>query len=237
MLRKGSAAAHTVLETPELLEHILLQLPTKSALYVQRVSKHWNAVIANSPQIQRALFKRRERSETVFTLAEYGLGRHRGLRIVDRLAAHDVGAGPATALHCHPNPFLCLQPKGHRLIDNYPPTLDHQLRHGLRLPLSQLALEALRATPRTKSSLLDMFLTQPPISEAQLIAVTQNRKSIKGVVIQPGGLRLADIAAAGMLCDLQLRRDPTLSLHIVIPRTRGGHCSFLFPMLKVNCSQ
>lgn len=48
---------HEVLQTPELLENILLQLPIKDLLLrVPLVCKEWQASIAASPRLQQALF-------------------------------------------------------------------------------------------------------------------------------------------------------------------------------------
>ena len=45
-----------VFALPELLEAILLELPVKKLLLVQRVSKHWQTTIKASVSIQQALF-------------------------------------------------------------------------------------------------------------------------------------------------------------------------------------
>lgn len=45
-----------VSNVPELLENILLELPIKSLLVVQRVSKTFHATITGSPRLQQALF-------------------------------------------------------------------------------------------------------------------------------------------------------------------------------------
>ena len=51
-------AREKALQTPELLEHILFQLPTKDLLLAQRVCKFWQANIKASKKIQQALFFR-----------------------------------------------------------------------------------------------------------------------------------------------------------------------------------
>ena len=53
----GSATTATskALNTPELLEMILLALPCKDVLYAQRVSKAWRNSISSSPILQQAL--------------------------------------------------------------------------------------------------------------------------------------------------------------------------------------
>lgn len=51
-------AAQRVLETPELLEMIISDLPTLEILVLQRVSPVWHGVISNSPAIQKLLFLR-----------------------------------------------------------------------------------------------------------------------------------------------------------------------------------
>ena len=45
-----------VFDKVELLEHILLHLPLRGLLQVQRVSRHFHAVVHGSPPIQRVLF-------------------------------------------------------------------------------------------------------------------------------------------------------------------------------------
>ncbi|KAK0664965.1 hypothetical protein DIS24_g282 [Lasiodiplodia hormozganensis] len=47
-----------VLETPELLEHILAQLPMRDLLLAQQVCRRFNSIIASSPTLQQALFFR-----------------------------------------------------------------------------------------------------------------------------------------------------------------------------------
>ncbi|KAK4959817.1 hypothetical protein LTR10_002705 [Elasticomyces elasticus] len=51
-----------VLALPELLENILLQLPTRDILFAQKVCKEWQEAIVASPKIQEALFFRQERA-------------------------------------------------------------------------------------------------------------------------------------------------------------------------------
>jgi hypothetical protein len=46
------------LNTPELLQEILLNLPTRSLLLAQRVNQAWKSMITNSPRLQEALFLR-----------------------------------------------------------------------------------------------------------------------------------------------------------------------------------
>lgn len=48
----------TLASVPELVEHVLLQLPLRDILIAQRVNKVWKAIITNSPSIQKALFFR-----------------------------------------------------------------------------------------------------------------------------------------------------------------------------------
>lgn len=51
-----ATAAECVLELPELLERILLSVPIRDVLLSQRVSRFWQALIANSLPLQQALF-------------------------------------------------------------------------------------------------------------------------------------------------------------------------------------
>lgn len=51
----AAVAPSDVLNTAELLEHIIFQLPLVDVLRVQRVSKAWHATIAGSVKLQRAL--------------------------------------------------------------------------------------------------------------------------------------------------------------------------------------
>ncbi|KAK5714269.1 hypothetical protein LTR17_017275 [Elasticomyces elasticus] len=51
-------AAATVLQTPELLEAVLLSLPARDLLFAQKVCKAWKKATESSPSIQRALFFR-----------------------------------------------------------------------------------------------------------------------------------------------------------------------------------
>ncbi|KAL4954382.1 hypothetical protein BDW69DRAFT_163300, partial [Aspergillus filifer] len=51
------SAANRVLETPELLEMILVQTDMRTLLIsAQRVCRTWKALIDHSPSLQRALF-------------------------------------------------------------------------------------------------------------------------------------------------------------------------------------
>ncbi|KAK5699477.1 hypothetical protein LTR97_005605 [Elasticomyces elasticus] len=50
-----------VLDLPELLENILIQLPIRDLLFAQKVCKDWQQAIAASPKIQEALFFRQDR--------------------------------------------------------------------------------------------------------------------------------------------------------------------------------
>jgi len=58
--RTASAMAYTVcheaLSTIELLENILLNLPTQDLLRAQRVCHHWRSTIENSSPLQENLF-------------------------------------------------------------------------------------------------------------------------------------------------------------------------------------
>lgn len=45
-----------VLDIPELLEAILLHLPTRDLLLSQGVSRHWKEIVDESIALQRALF-------------------------------------------------------------------------------------------------------------------------------------------------------------------------------------
>jgi len=51
-------AAQRTFDVPELLEHVLLQLPIKDLLFAQKVCKHWKQTIEASPRAQQALFFR-----------------------------------------------------------------------------------------------------------------------------------------------------------------------------------
>ena len=50
------SAVTTVLHVPELIEHILCQLPCTELLLAQRVCRFWHTTITNSPKIQKGLF-------------------------------------------------------------------------------------------------------------------------------------------------------------------------------------
>lgn len=52
------SSAQRVLETPELLEMVLSELPPCQLLVSQRVNSLWNALISQSPRIQQLLFMR-----------------------------------------------------------------------------------------------------------------------------------------------------------------------------------
>ncbi|KAL4879720.1 hypothetical protein BJY04DRAFT_88756 [Aspergillus karnatakaensis] len=52
------STALRALQTPEILEQILLHLPLTPLLLSQRVSKYWKTVLATSPKLQQALYLR-----------------------------------------------------------------------------------------------------------------------------------------------------------------------------------
>ncbi|EME40974.1 hypothetical protein DOTSEDRAFT_56035 [Dothistroma septosporum NZE10] len=54
--KKSFAALHAVINTPELLENILLRVPMKDLLLSQRVNKQFKATIDGSGELQQALF-------------------------------------------------------------------------------------------------------------------------------------------------------------------------------------
>ena len=51
-----ATAAGQVLDIIELLECVLLNLPTQDLLFAQQVSKQWHMTIASSRKLQQALF-------------------------------------------------------------------------------------------------------------------------------------------------------------------------------------
>ncbi|KAK4618101.1 hypothetical protein CLAFUW4_11934 [Fulvia fulva] len=55
-VKKSYTAAHVVINTPELLDNILLRLPMKRLLFSQRVNKQFKATIDGSIKLQQALF-------------------------------------------------------------------------------------------------------------------------------------------------------------------------------------
>lgn len=61
-----------VLNTTELLENILVCLPIRDLLFVQRTSKYWHNVIRYSIKLQRALFFESDKGEPL-TLALDGI--------------------------------------------------------------------------------------------------------------------------------------------------------------------
>lgn len=71
-------ACHAVLNTTELLESMLFQLPIQQILRVQRVSKQWQNTIAGSPNLQVALF-----------LKPFGCGAQTGGKKVDMEVGRD----------------------------------------------------------------------------------------------------------------------------------------------------
>ena len=68
------AAAKKVLSTTELLEAILIELPTRDLLLAQQVSKQWQSVVVRSVQLQKALFFKAVPGGTIFSwdIKEYG---------------------------------------------------------------------------------------------------------------------------------------------------------------------
>ncbi|PPJ53149.1 hypothetical protein CBER1_11666 [Cercospora berteroae] len=59
-----ASAAERALSVAELLERILLSLPTRDILLDQRVSKFWKELVRNSPKLQQALFYQPDYSDT-----------------------------------------------------------------------------------------------------------------------------------------------------------------------------
>lgn len=56
--REYQSAESDTLQTPELLEQILLHLPMLDLLHSQRVCRHWKDIIDSSPTLQQALYFR-----------------------------------------------------------------------------------------------------------------------------------------------------------------------------------
>lgn len=54
--KENMSVAHRVLDCPELLELILLQLPIRSLLHAQRICRSFRDAIRSSPTLQQALF-------------------------------------------------------------------------------------------------------------------------------------------------------------------------------------
>lgn len=66
VLMARQVATNAVLATTELLEIILIYLPTKDLLLATRVCKHWRLCISTVPRMQTALFMRPEPITTCF---------------------------------------------------------------------------------------------------------------------------------------------------------------------------
>ncbi|KAK3617181.1 hypothetical protein LTR56_025461 [Elasticomyces elasticus] len=55
-IKAPTCQADEVMHFPELLETILVNLPTRDLLFASRICKTWKSTIDSSPRIQRALF-------------------------------------------------------------------------------------------------------------------------------------------------------------------------------------
>ncbi|KAF7187886.1 hypothetical protein HII31_10786 [Pseudocercospora fuligena] len=86
-------ACHAVLNTTELLESILFQLPIQQVLCVQRASKQWQNTIARSPNLQVALF-----------LKPFGGSAQSGGKSVDTADAKDHSSITTTPALINPLP-------------------------------------------------------------------------------------------------------------------------------------
>ncbi|KAK5721867.1 hypothetical protein LTR15_006460 [Elasticomyces elasticus] len=86
-----------VLALPELLENILLQLPTRDILFAQKVCKEWQEAIAASPKIQEALCFRQERATNGPSVKDATAGTKLAITanplLLTTYAYYDEGAG------------------------------------------------------------------------------------------------------------------------------------------------
>ncbi|KAK4953338.1 hypothetical protein LTR10_009047 [Elasticomyces elasticus] len=123
------ASTTEVLNLPELLEIILLELPTRDLLLAQRVCITWKAAITSSPNIQRALFFRPGSAEDIYQDSEVHIYARGGTSIAGNQLLLDKPVNLITPNH---SPVIRQdtldtnrEPSCHRMFVTQPPVALH----------------------------------------------------------------------------------------------------------------
>ncbi|KAK3710852.1 hypothetical protein LTR37_010076 [Vermiconidia calcicola] len=201
--------AEAVLLTTELLEKILLFLPMKDALFAQRVSRKWNAVISESIALQKKLFLLPEKT-TNRVRFEFEHG-DRNCRItkVDPNTAVDNRGVRDTANHLVVrrvtdvaifNPLLLHDPFGLHPISRRT-RLGYPAGAHFGLPPVELPRQA---------SFYKMLLTQPPLRKATAYHVNHIHRRCENQhrgdkVENEAGLTALDLVTSGRLVEQHLQ--------------------------------
>lgn len=165
-----SDACRAVFGIPELLDAILTFLPSRDILiHGQRVCKQWNSAIASSPTIQTKLWRRSQANDPILpagTIADHPLATSMlsGILLYRHALHDDLPLYSVAVAH---NDF-CLSPQD-RKSSLVPTHFEHNCsgdnaptRHQFSIGNVKRTLGALQST------LLDMYLTEPPITIARL---------------------------------------------------------------------
>lgn len=200
-------AATRALNTPELLEHILLFLPAKALLLLQRVATLWRDTVRRSDEFQQRLFRRPvTKSEKWTSLIGCNLKNYDAPFLVQALDpaeaaclhhVEDILEGACVVVR--PNPLIDLAPYLYEL--SHDPI--HGRRHNFYATIT--GYEALhksfdRATilrpfrlDGTHPDLLRMFLTQPPPQRVVVDYKDGDRAECFQVVANPDGITVGDV--------------------------------------------
>lgn len=174
-------ACETVLTTPELFEIILLHFHLRDLLQAQRVNRTFNAMITNSPSVQRALFFRGKSTEVIAPEAHDQIG-------------HQSVTWEQNSLLCQAFPawFRMLPSSLHWIGKrNYKDTFDH-----LDWNSSE---ERRRAYARREASWRRMLVVQPPTT---LLEVRGHIHAMGGDRERTGKVILNDGVTMGLLYDI-----------------------------------
>ncbi|KAK4505884.1 hypothetical protein PRZ48_003849 [Zasmidium cellare] len=164
-----STAAAKALAIPEILEMVLLQLPPQDLLRCQRVATLWRDSVVRSDEFQRRLFKKPRTNYEKWTSLVVcdSIPAREGIFVVQNhhptnLDTMGVHLGDISVVE--PNPllgFIPIQRDGPTLCKCAAEDIIHDMNCGgeqgafLRRPLP---------LDNNEPSLLDMYLTQPPIT-------------------------------------------------------------------------
>jgi len=170
---------HRLFDVPEVLEHVLLQLPMVDLLLSQRVCPEWKALIFSSPTLQKALFFRSSEAPTALQLGRGGVGedievQQRGRQVNELLARH------------FPHWYGVKCPtKG---------TTGRSLQGTAALRLQWLKDVRRLAFLRRDASWRRMLVVQPAVctyEEARVVYRKGGPSLCRGELQQPGGVRMA----------------------------------------------
>ncbi|KAK4505879.1 hypothetical protein PRZ48_003844 [Zasmidium cellare] len=211
-------AADAVFNTAELIEKILLDVPFRTLLTSQRVSKQWKDAIAGSKEIQEKLFLRPAKAKGAFRKFSYLLDRHELGDLfdvifgpygrdsaVEHIPFESVDRSKSFALQASLNP----------LFQNSLEVMGlpwDRAEDGEQVALNNIALvnhiaktekkDMPTLLGKVKSSYLDMFLSQPPAEAVELCCGDRSR-----TIRSNEGIRIRHIVAACLEIKMSMQEE------------------------------